>query len=304
MKPSQQLAAKSCLALSLAFGLDQASLMASSPSFKERIASLSDAFKANPNAELERGHELYKSGEYIGACQAYFANVQRYRRDHQGWYHLGMAYLAAGRIDYAAQAMQAAIGIDDKTDYQLALAKIQIQGGDILPATENLKTIVTQNPDHSEAWTLLGRCYETMGRDTFARGSYRKAVELDPKNAQAAYRLEKWNGSTNAKAPSHELQQGKLVDVSTGHKSQPEGTLPQSRLLSEPSKTSTQSDLIPLLNSYHISQDAPHRGLKPSEIQVWEPSAQTAPSPQTTPTARATSIEPILKSPQLELDDL
>lgn len=58
---------------------------------------------------------------------------------------------------------------------------------------ERLKT----KPDDAEGWTILGRSYSALGRQTEALSAYRKVIELNPKEAQGYADLADALGSVN-----------------------------------------------------------------------------------------------------------
>lgn len=48
---------------------------------------------------------------------------------------------------------------------------------------KQLESKLKENPGNSQGWMFLGRSYVTLGRFTEAKMAYKKAIELDPKNA-------------------------------------------------------------------------------------------------------------------------
>ena len=57
--------------------------------------------------------------------------------------------------------------------------------GETRDAITQLKDFVRTYPDHDLAWTILGHAYEDLDQDRNAGDSYRRALALNPKSAEA-----------------------------------------------------------------------------------------------------------------------
>ncbi|HUR82824.1 MAG TPA: tetratricopeptide repeat protein [Thermoanaerobaculia bacterium] len=65
-----------------------------------------------------------------------------------------------------------------------AIARVY-QGGDTQEAVKQLKEFVRAYPNNHTAWTILGNAYEDLDQDRNAADSYRRALALNPKAAEA-----------------------------------------------------------------------------------------------------------------------
>jgi tetratricopeptide (TPR) repeat protein len=72
---------------------------------------------------------------------------------------------------------------------QLNLAFIQQANRDYDLAVNNYLSILKTNPQHAEVWNRLGFAYELQYKAKLAQGAYRKAIQLEPENADYYYNL-------------------------------------------------------------------------------------------------------------------
>jgi cytochrome c-type biogenesis protein CcmH/NrfG len=66
------------------------------------------------------------------------------------------------------------------------LGGIYIQEGDFRRAAEQFQEIIKINPGMIKAYNALGMCYLNLGENSEAVAAWKKALEIDPENAQAA----------------------------------------------------------------------------------------------------------------------
>lgn len=247
---------------------------------------------------LEAGHKAYRQGEFKKASQIYYKRAMEDRKNHEAWYHLGLSYQQVKAFDLAANAFQMAVQIeDDIVEYKYHLSFALVQSGHVRPALKKLRYVLKDHAKHDMSWTLLGRCYESLGQLGQAKSAYLQALNIDPQQGQALFLLERLDG----KLKPLPLYLGEQERDPNTH-SEPEvmgkmeGPIPTSRVISAlPERDNAKSKsghLSPILQSYHLNRDAHIKGLSPSPVQVWnkpspkdeqdQSNTETIPSPKNT----------------------
>jgi tetratricopeptide (TPR) repeat protein len=61
--------------------------------------------------------------------------------------------------------------------------------GEYKQSVQLLKTFIKANPVHTEAWELLGDCYNALEKNKKSIEAYRKAISLDPENIDTILKL-------------------------------------------------------------------------------------------------------------------
>lgn len=56
--------------------------------------------------------------------------------------------------------------------------------GDFLSAVEDAKEAIKRNPEHRQAYSLLGKCYGSTGNNSESKKAYREGILRDPKNEE------------------------------------------------------------------------------------------------------------------------
>ncbi len=107
--------------------------------------------------------------------------------------NLGAALLQLGQPDAAAPHLDRAIALIGKQPdaaYSLYLrAKILTEGGQTEKAAADLAQAVALRTDFAEAWSDLGEARKTLRDDAGALAAFERAVQLNPADAVAQYRL-------------------------------------------------------------------------------------------------------------------
>jgi hypothetical protein len=113
------------------------------------------AYRANSDPQIDykaKGRELFSSGKYMDAADAYQRASQKTPSDPGAFAGLGASWLAAGQPEKAISAYQRALQL---------------------------------KPQVSGFQAALGRAYLQKGDRGRAASAYRKALELDPQNSAA-----------------------------------------------------------------------------------------------------------------------
>ncbi len=161
-----------------------------------RDAALEEARKveaATPSPELELliGENLARKGDWAQALGFLDKAVKGLPGNADAWALVGRAYHNARRYEDAADAYKKAVelaptNINFRTTYGLILG----QAGNLDEGLAQLLK-VTGTPGYKDAagWTNLGWVYRNMDKAQESIQAYQKALQLDPKEEQAALGL-------------------------------------------------------------------------------------------------------------------
>jgi len=119
-------------------------------------------------------------------------------KEHPALWHYrqGRQFLDLHCSDKAAEEFRASLAID--STYAPAyegLSLVSLTHGDTVTSRWHVEKALALNPDLSSAHVALGRLYDAQGQYTRALAEQKRAVELDPTNADAFF----FSGATNLK---------------------------------------------------------------------------------------------------------
>lgn len=155
------------------------------------------------NASLDQVKKLFEQEKYAEALEMADSLVVQdpNNAEFHAWKGHIMGRLTQGNpmdmMKYGMGAMQeyeAALAIDpDNADAHFGRGVGRLMappgfGGDLDGAIQDLEFACAKNP-FPEAWYQLGEAYKRKGLNDKAKGAYKKALELDPKNQDAAKAL-------------------------------------------------------------------------------------------------------------------
>ncbi len=162
----------------------------------EAIAQLNEAVRLRPrSAEAQNalGEALHTFGRPADAAAAFERAVTLDPRLAQAQVNLGMALAETNRPDEAAPHLDRAIAQLGRTP-DAALphylrAKVYAAHGEASRAAAELEQAVALRPDFPEAWSDLGEARRMLLDRPAALAAFRRAVEVNPQDAVAQYRL-------------------------------------------------------------------------------------------------------------------
>ena len=162
-----------------------------------RDAAIEEAKKAaaemptSPEIQLLLGEVSVRQGDYPAGLGYLERATKGLPGNADGWALLGRAYQFSNRPNDAAEAYgraveQAPQNFNYRSTYGLLLGI----SGDLEGGLIQLKKVV-ETPGYKEedAWVNLGWVYRNMNKPAESISAYRKALEIDPKQAQAALGL-------------------------------------------------------------------------------------------------------------------
>jgi tetratricopeptide (TPR) repeat protein len=162
-----------------------------------RDAALAEAKKAaadmptSPEIQLLIGEMAIRGGDFAQALGALEKATKGLPGNADGWALLGRAYHYNRRYDEAADAYKKAVSLSPiNIGYRTTLGLVLGQAGELEEGLAELQK-VTSTPGYKDAagWVNLGWIYRNMNRADDSIAAYKKGLELDPKQEQAALGL-------------------------------------------------------------------------------------------------------------------
>ena len=138
----------------------------------------------------EDGVQLYQEGKYASALEMFLAEAIDPAEDPEMAYYMGLCCARLGEGDEARRLLEQSLMSDTHLArlYQsrMLLAWLLVEAGEIEEAEHNLREVLQQGFESPQAWAALGYCQWRRGKAEGALDSYRRAVELDRDNSNAA----------------------------------------------------------------------------------------------------------------------
>ena len=137
------------------------------------------------------GEEALRRGDATVALRYLERATQGQPGGAEGWALLGRADHLQGRKTEAAAAFRMAVSLAPQNlDYRASYGLVLGQAGELAAAAAELQA-VTGSTGYKDAagWANLGWVYRSMNKPQDSIAAYRRALELDPKQGQAALGL-------------------------------------------------------------------------------------------------------------------
>jgi tetratricopeptide (TPR) repeat protein len=163
---------------------------------EESISQLAAAVRLRPRsveAENALGEAYNKFGDTAAARTAFEKAVALNPDYAVAQLNFGQALLAAGESAAAAAHLDRAIHLfgraDDAADAHYLRGKVYTAQGAPQEAATQLEQAVSLRPKFAEAWSDLGQARRTLLDDAGALAAFERAVDSNPEDAVAQYRL-------------------------------------------------------------------------------------------------------------------
>lgn len=125
-----------------------------------------------------KGGDEYIAAKNVARLEGELSNPHK-----QSWDHANIARtcLYLGRDQQALEHLELALKLDpDYLDAHYLKALLGKESGQLELGEEGALQTLARNPDHADAWTVLGMIYELMGRPGEALGALQRALSLRP----------------------------------------------------------------------------------------------------------------------------
>jgi superkiller protein 3 len=145
----------------------------------------------SPDIQMLLGEMSLRKGDYAEAMGYLEKATKGLPGNADGWALLGRAYHYVKRYDEAADAYRKAVELapqnfNYRTTYGLILGQ---SGENEAGVAELLKVVNTPGYKEAVGWVNLGWVYRNMNKPEESIAAYKKALEIDPKQEQAALGL-------------------------------------------------------------------------------------------------------------------
>jgi len=180
-----------------AFGPARFALIQAELNRGNRDAAIAEAKKlatggmSSPDIERLIGEDAVRRLDYASAIPFLERATKGLPGNPDGWALLGRAYHANRRYDEAAEAYAKAVNLaPQNADYRATYGLILGQAGELEKGLAELQK-VTSTPGYKDAagWVNLGWIYRNLNKAQESISAYQKALQLDPKQEQAALGL-------------------------------------------------------------------------------------------------------------------
>jgi tetratricopeptide (TPR) repeat protein len=160
--------------------------------------SVEGGAKAQAQAYLEKGNELYQKDEDKSAAVAYEEAIKLDPDLAQAHLKLGLTYYVIGSRSDAEKEFKAAVEAyqkdlranPDQPQEQFELAEAYNKLGKSEEAVRALKEAVRMVPDDSDYYFELGTTYVKLTQYQEAASAFQKALEIEPDNFRAQEALQ------------------------------------------------------------------------------------------------------------------
>lgn len=159
----------------------------------EAMERFNEVLRVKPNntdAHLNLGKTLADQGRYDEAMSHYNEVLRLLPNDAAAYQHVGVMLVNQGRFDEAIAMLRK--GLEHKPTnsamLHIGLGTIYMQQGELDEAISEFQIAVRQRPD-STTFNNLGVALSLKGKIDEAVKCHKKAIQLDPRNAEAYYNL-------------------------------------------------------------------------------------------------------------------
>jgi len=140
----------------------------------------------NPQALLLSGRILLAQGKYTDAVSAFQQNLNAAPKSAGGYYFLGIAQQALGSLDLAKSSFARAHELDPgMTEATVALANLDVKGGDQDEAIRLSDSALKRSPDSASAYVVRARAVLAKGNVRQGEALLHDALKRDPSSRSA-----------------------------------------------------------------------------------------------------------------------
>lgn len=138
----------------------------------------------------EDGVLLYNEGRYSAALETFLAEEIDPAEDPELAYYMGLCHARLGENREAMGLLRQVLQTDSHLvrlyQARMLLSWLLVESDDIEEAEHQLREVLQEGFESPQAWSALGYCQWRRNRTDLALESYRKAINLDDENPNAA----------------------------------------------------------------------------------------------------------------------
>lgn len=138
--------------------------------------------------DLDEGANFFKDGQFDKAIEAFKKVIEKFPKNYEGYFNLGLAYLKKEDHDQAVTALEKAKEINPNVlSVYFALGECYFAQGESEKALQSFSTAISLAPENSRAYYNLGIISFKLDKIEEALNAFDKAIELAPELSSAYY---------------------------------------------------------------------------------------------------------------------
>lgn len=144
--------------------------------------------RIDKDKDLDEGVNHFNDGQYDKAIESFKKVIEKFPKNYEGYYNLGLTYLKKDDLDQAIDALEKATELNPESlAAYFALGEGYFAKGDNEKATQSFSKAIELDLDNPMAFYNLGIIYYRLGENEDAIQVFDKAIELNPKFSSAYY---------------------------------------------------------------------------------------------------------------------
>lgn len=156
------------------------------------VALWQDAVAKSPNKQrphFQLAYAYYQEGRCLEAVAEYARAAQLGRTDYRLLVDWGIAYDCAGQPEMALEKLRAAAALEDTAHVHALMGMVYGKQQRREEALAELDTAARLDPGFEMTYVYRGNVYLSAGEFQAAAGEYRRALQINPRNAAAIHGL-------------------------------------------------------------------------------------------------------------------
>lgn len=132
---------------------------------------------------------LYMTKKYVLAIEQFLMVKKDIEGLREADINIAKCYIAIDELGEAQRHIREALKSKEDNKLRYLLARLCFEKNEEMECKYQLETIVENDPEFTEAWSLLGKLYRKRGDWKNALVAYKKLTQLTPQDAEVYYRL-------------------------------------------------------------------------------------------------------------------
>lgn len=143
----------------------------------------------NPSLNFIYGMSLFAINKYVLAINQFTLAKKYIEELREADINIAKCYIALGELAEAQKHIRLALKFEEDNKLRYLLARLCFEKNEEMECRHQLETIVSNDPEFTEAWSLLGKLYRKRSDWPNALVVYKKLTSLTPHDADVYYRL-------------------------------------------------------------------------------------------------------------------